>query len=505
MNACDISSSPHHLPQFRHLGGNRAAGLLLAALLLMMTGCAAVGPNYEPPSVQLASQWSEPLDPALVPGGEAVRQWWTLFDDPTLTRLIEEAAESNLDLMAAVARVEEARARLGIVTGERQPQAFANGDISRRRASENSLGAGYTETFFTPGLSASWELDLFGRIRRSVEAATADYQASEEDRTDVMITLYTRVALTYLDVRTFQARLSAAESNIASQKEVLELTQARFRNGLATDLDVAQAERILASSESEVPPLRIALSTAVNTLAVLQGRPPGTLNDQLMAAAPIPLPPARATVGVPADLLRQRPDIRAAERNLAAQTARIGVATADLYPSFTLAGAFGFESVDLEDLFEAGSRTLSFGPSLRWQIFSGGSIRSRIDAQDAVTKQALLAYEQRILSALNEVENALRAYLEDRIRLSALGRSVAASQRSVRLSTNLYKQGLVDFQNVLDAQRAQFTAENLLAEARGNSAENFVRLYAALGGGWDPDASPVEAATPAEATAPVEE
>ena len=336
-------------------------------------------------------------------------------------------------------------------------------------------------------MGASWEIDLFGRIRRTVEAATADYQASEEDRTDVMISLYSNVSLTYLEIRTNQARLAAAEANIVSQKEVLGLTRSRFKHGLATDLDVAQAERLLASAEAEIPPLRIALSQGINNLAVLLGSQPGSLHRELMEPQQIPLPPARATVGVPADLLRQRPDIRRAERQLASQTARIGVATADLYPTFSLSGVFGYESINTSDLFDAGSRAFSFGPSLRWNIFSGGRIRNQIKAQDAITRQFLLAYEQSVLNGLREVENTLKAYIEDRVRLAALERSVEAARRSVKLATDLYKQGLADFQPVLDAQRDQFNFENQLASARGDSAANFARLYTALGGGWDPE------------------
>lgn len=467
----------------------------LITVILTLTACATVGPDYVRPKSDIPSAWHSVPDPAVVPGKAMVRDWWTVFEDPMLTQLVHEAAQSNLDLKAAVARVDEARARLGVATGKRVPQVDAQGSVIRQRSSENALSNFGTETFYSSGIAASWEIDLFGRIRRSVEAATAEFQASEEDRTDVLITLYAEVARTYMNIRAYQARLAAAEGNIKSQKQVLELTRSRFKHGLTTDLDVAQAERVLASSEAEVPPLRIELSRAVNTMAVLLGRPPGNLYKELSVVGPIPLPPAKATVGVPVDLLRQRPDIRRAERQLAAQTARIGLATADLYPSLSLTGSFGYESIDTSDLFNAGSRVFTFGPSLRWNIFDGSRIRNQIKVQDALTEQALLSYEQTVLNALNEVENALVAYLEQRIRFKALKRSVIASQRSVKLSTNLYKEGLVDFQNVLDAQRDLFNFENQLAAARGNSAANFIQLYKALGGGWDPDEKPGEKAS----------
>jgi NodT family efflux transporter outer membrane factor (OMF) lipoprotein len=435
----------------------------------------------------MPTSWHTPLDPALETREQLVLEWWKLYDDPLLTKLITQASTDNLDLREAVARVDEARALLGVALGEEVPSLDADASISRFRTSKNYYGLGKTDTLYNPAISASWEIDLFGRIRRSVEAAGAEFQATREDRTDVMISLYANVARTYLDIRTYQARLAAADANIRSQKQVLELTRSKFKYGLATNLDVAQAERVLASSEAAVPPLRIELSKSINTMAVLLGRQPGALYDELSVPKDIPLPPQKATLGMPADLLRQRPDIRKAERQLAAQTARIGVAKADLYPSLSLTGSFGYESISSSELFKPASNVFAFGPSLRWNIFSANRIRNRIKAQDAVARQYMLRYESTVLNALNEVENALRAYIENRVRQEALARAVAAARRSVTLATQLYKQGLVNFQDVLDAQRDQFSLENDLATAKGNSAANFVNLYAALGGGWNPD------------------
>lgn len=467
---------------------HRTSYLIVMVLsVAIFIGCAAVGPDYQRPEMALPADWKTVDDPALLPHTGLVQYWWSLFNDPLLDQLIQTAKDNNRDLLAAVARVEEARANLGIARGEHLPRLDGEGSAARQRSSDNGLSPGIDDTVYGAGVTAGWEIDLFGRIRRSVEAATADYQASAEDRTDMMISLYANVALTYLELRTFQARLISAQANIASQTEVLALTRSRFRHGLATDLDVAQAERVLAGTEAEVPPLNIGLSQTINALAVLLGQAPGRLDTALSKPQAIPLPPERVTVGVPANLLRQRPDVRRAERQLAAQTARIGVLKADLYPSFSLFGSLGLESIDSGDLLDADSRVFAFGPSLRWNIFSGGRIRQRIKAQDARTQQALFGYEQSVLNALREVENALVAYIEDRTRLLALARSVDASRRSVKLATDLYKQGLVDFQQVLDAQRDQFSFENQYAAARGNSAANFVRLYAALGGGWDPD------------------
>jgi NodT family efflux transporter outer membrane factor (OMF) lipoprotein len=462
--------------------------LLLAGLLMLLAaGCVSVGPDYKTPELTVPVVWQEGEDPALVPAEDGVICWWTLFDDPLLEQLIEMGRQSNLDLRIAVARVREAWARLGVAAGQNWPAVDAAGSVMRQRSSENSLSAGSgTNSVYNVGLDASWELDLFGRISRSVEAARADYQASEEDRVDVLISLYAEIARTYFNVRTSQARLAAAVGNLSSQRQVLDLTRSRFRNGLATGLDVAQAERVLATSEAVVPPLRIELTRALNSIAVLLGQPPGALFTELSEPAPIPVPPARVAVGVPADLLRQRPDIRRAERQLAAQTARIGIATADLYPRLSLSGFFAFEALEGGDLLKSGSRAFSFGPTVRWLLFDGKRVRSQIQVEDARTEQALYQYEQTMLNALNEAENAMTQYLQQQDTLAALERSQLAGRRSVKLATGLYKDGLSDFQNVLDSQRALFEIENQLAAARGDTVINLVQLYKAIGGGWNP-------------------
>lgn len=432
--------------------------------------------------------WHHSTDPAFEPDKASIYRWWTVFEDPMLTQLIEQVADSNLDLKLAIARVDEARARLGVVSGERVPMIDTTGDMSRQRGSENdAVMGGTTFTRNTIGLDASWEVDLFGRVRRSIEEAAANFESVQEDRNDVMVTMSAEVALTYLAIRTFQARLAAASGNIDSQRQVLALTRSRFKHGLATDLDVAQAERILGSTEAEVPPLRIELSRAINTISVLLGQNPGAFFEELSTEKPIPLPPDKITVGIPADLLRQRPDIRRAERELAAQTARIGIAKADLYPRLSLTGTFGLAAIDSKNLFESNSHAYSFGPSVRWNLFDGNRIRNQIKVEDARAEQALLRYEQTLLRALNEAENAFTAYMEQGLRLKALERTVVAAHRSVKLATNLYKEGLTDFQNVLDAQRALFVIENQVAESKGNTVAILVRLYKALGGGWNPD------------------
>lgn len=459
--------------------------LLFAALFL--SGC-LVGPDYTPPEVKVPDKWRLPDSALLVPGQADIRTWWEVFQDPMLTGFINQAAASNLDLKVAVARVKEARARLGVARGELLPAVDGTASATRQRASANEFGSvGVTYDRYGGSLDASWEIDLFGRIRRSVEAAQADYQASQEDRAGVMVSLYAEMASNYLQVRTLQARLAAAIKNIKSQREVLELTRIRFKNGLATGLDVSQAEQVLASSEAELPPLYNGLNQSINAVALLLARPPGAVQDQLAAPRPIPTPPARVAVGVPLDIMRQRPDVRSAERQLAAATARIGIATADLYPSFSLTGSLGLASADTSDIFTSGSRFYSFGPSFNWNLFAGGAIRAQIKVQDALTEQALLTYEQTVLTALNEVDNAATSLFQQKRRVEALHQNVRAAERTLELSLRLYKEGLKDFQSVLDAQRSLFNADNQLAQARGELADNLVQLYKALGGGWRPD------------------
>lgn len=459
--------------------------ILGLALIILLPGCAAVGPDYEPPKIDMPAAWQKAPGPAHSPDQKDIHQWWQVFNDPLLSSLMERATKGNLDLKSAYARVKEARHLVGVSTGGAWPSVGASGQSVRQHSSANDVTpGGITSSRQTLQADATWEIDLFGRIRRSIEAAKAQYQASEEDRAGVMVTLYAEVARVYLAVRTAQARQAATTLNIASQKEVLTLTEVRFKNGLATGLDVSQAEQVLAGSEAEVPPIRIALAQNVNALAVLLGMQPGALRDELAVAKPIPVPPKEVVVGVPADLLRRRPDIRRSERLLAAATARVGVATADLYPSFTIFGTIGLAATNVGDLFAGGGQFYSFGPSFKWNLFQGGAIRSQIKVESARTEQALLAYEQTVLTALSEVENALVSFMELQNQVLALGRAVKASRRTLELSIRLYKEGLNDFQSVLDAQRSMFSNDDRLASAKGQTASALVGLYKSLGGGW---------------------
>jgi len=466
---------------------------ILLAVVMGLTGCFAVGPNYEKPKTTVPASWQESIlrkDAALSPEPSKVMRWWEVFHDPILNRLIEEARTSNYDIRIAVARVEETWAQIGVVAGRRMPQVDVQGALNRQRSSEHDVyPGGDLYNHYTSQIGATWEIDLFGRIKRQIEAAKANFEATEELKTDVMISIYAQVAQAYMTLRTAQARLSTSLHNIKSQREIVNLTQTRFKYGLASDLDVAQSEQVLAVSESTLPPLKTQIENSIHTLSVLLGLPPGELKKLLSPEKPIPMLPSKIRVGIPMDLVRRRPDIRAAERQLAAQTARIGIATSYLYPRFSIHGLFGFLSTDATEAFHWSSRAFSVGGGLNWNIFNGGSVRSLIQVEDARTHQALLNYEKTILNALKEVEDALVKYTNDEQRVLDLQHSVQVAKRTLDLSLTLYKEGLKDFQSTLDAERVLFEAENSLAEAEGIMAINLVYLYRALGGGWDPHAT----------------
>jgi NodT family efflux transporter outer membrane factor (OMF) lipoprotein len=414
-----------------------------------------------------------------------------VFQDPVLDELIRDAQDSNKDLQAAYFRILEARAVRGIAAGDRYPQVDATAEAGTTEPSESVTGLTERVDTFSLGAGLSWEIDLFGRVRRSVEAATAGYEASVEDYRDVTVTLLGEVALNYVDVRTLQVRLFYARSNIDAQRESLKITQARFDAGLTSALDVAQAESNLGRSEAEVPVLEAGLEAALNRLEVLTGRPPGALHERLADVKPIPEPPAEVALGIPAEVLRQRPDVRRAERALAAQTARIGVATADLYPRLSLTGFFASDAGDLDDLATGKSVTWGIGIPLRWSVFSGGRVQSQIQAERARADQAFKAYEQSVLLALEEVQTTLAAYAQERRRVEQLEKATDATQRAVDLVRTQYVSGLTDFQNVLDTQRTLFQLQQELASSEGREVKSLVALYRALGGGWDVEAADV--------------
>ena len=457
--------------------------------LLLVSGC-QVGPDYTRPEYAVSDQWHEKAVKGLEGGSADLQTWWKVFDDPVLESLIQRSGVNNLDLQIAYARVMESRAILGVAAGEHWPTVNANGGYLRSRPSENGLLGGLPidstdqRNLHSVGVDASWEIDVFGRISRSVESAKASMEASIENHRDVLVSLYSQVARTYVDVRAIQARIRYAQDNIKAQQDTLKLTRDRRAADLVPELDVQQAELILATTESAIPLLRQAEAQAIHRLGVLLGQSPAFLYEELSATIDIPEVPEGITVGLPAELLRQRPDIRRAERILASQTADIGIATAGLYPAFSLSGTLALQAQQAKDLGHTSSRTWGFGPGMRWNLFDGKRIRSSIEVQKAQAEEAMIDYEQTVLLALEEVENAMVAFVEEQQRVEALERSVTAASKSVELVKTLYEIGLTDFQNVLDMERTLTRQQDQLAESQGQVASNLVRVYTALGGGW---------------------
>ena len=484
---------------FSSKGFRSLAGVVLVAAL----GC-TVGPDYEAPPLEqeIPDAWKSAAAEEIGEAGSPLETWWTTLNDPKLVELVHEARLENLSLQTAAARVEEARARLGIATGRYYPDAVLDAAYSRQDLSENSsfvVPPGGFEPFdlYNIGVGFNWEIDVFGRLRRGAESARAGLEASIEDYRDVMVVLMADVAANYIEVRTLQDRIKYGRANVEAQAGSLQLTRDRFDAGLSPLTDVTQAEYNLANSQAAIPALESRLAAATNRLAVLLGKPPGAVDDLLTGESTIPDPDEGVTLGIPADLLRRRPDIRAAERQLASQTALIGVAKADLYPTFSLAGILALESVDSSDLFDSGSTTWSLVPGLRWNIFSGGKIRNNIRVQEAVTQQLLFAYEQTVLFALDEVESTMVAYEREKERRDRLYEAVDASNRTVELVRTQYMSGLTDFLNLLDAQRTLASQQDSWAESEGQVVQNLIALNRALGGGWgppDPDNTPKEEA-----------
>jgi len=454
---------------------------------LVLTGCAMVGPDYTGVEADAPRRWHSELAGGLRAdelSPEALAHWWTTLNDAELNSLVARAVTSNLDLKNAHARVREARALRGISRAAFFPSLDGSASAIKSRSSENA-GTGNENDLYKAGFDAGWELDIFGGVRRSVEAAQADLETSREDLHDVLVSLLAEVALNYVEVRTYQTRLIQTKANIKSQQETYELNQSRFDAGIIDKLAVQQSLYNLERTRSHISTLQIGLEAAKNRLAVLLGRKPGSLAGELAEKKPIPVPPLTVAIGVPAETLRHRPDLRRAERNLAAQTARIGVATADLYPKFHLLGTIGLESLSSGDFVDWASRAWSVGPGVSWNIFHGGAIRQNIEVQSARQEQALINYEQAVLRAQEEVENALVAYATEQRRMESLRAGTVAAKSAAQLADAKFQAGLVDFNNVLDAQRAQLDFEDELAQSKGAVTSNLVRLYKALGGGWE--------------------
>ncbi len=460
--------------------------LFLILMFLLLEACSSVGPDYHKPEFSLPSFWkaktSGKVKIVRKVDDKILGSWWKVLNDPVLIKLEEEALRNNLDVKIAISRISEARAVVGFEESGLYPVLDADGKYSHNRS-----GIYHKESdFFSLALNSSWELDIFGGTRRSVEAALANLQAMEANLQDVLVTLTADVALNYISFRTYEARIAVAKNNIKIQQETYELNESRYKAGLADELIVQQALYNLERTRSFIPALEAGLERAKNRIAVLLGKTPEEMNEMLLPfGGKLPEVPVSIAIGIPADVIRRRPDVRKAERELHAATASIGVAVSDLYPKFHLTGTIGLESLHASDLLKWSSRLWQIGPGITWRIFDAGSIRQNIKIQTERQKQAFLKYRASILRALEEVENALVAFEKEQIRRDSLLKAVAAAERSEQLARDRYDAGLVDFVTVLDAQRARQALQDDLVLSSGAVVSNLVRLYRALGGGWE--------------------
>ncbi|MDY0039074.1 MAG: TolC family protein [Desulforhabdus sp.] len=482
------------------------AGWCLLSVSLVAAASCAVGPDYQPPSSKVPQAWRGASPPeteqmsVITTTPPELADWWRHFSDPVLISLVERAIESNLDLAQARARIRQARAARGIVTADFWPGVNASADYRRSGSGSSggtvvggdaegglpfvSGGGAVERDLFEAGLDATWELDIFGGVRRDIEAADADIRASVEDLRDVLVSLVAEVGTNYVSLRSIQERIAIAERNLKAQEHTAEITRKRFEAGFVSRLDVANASAQVATTRSQIPLLESAEQGTIYTISVLLGLDPGALAAELSAQEPIPPIPLQVPVGLPSDLLRRRPDIRRAEAQIRAATARIGVATADLFPRFSLTGSFGFSSSDLATFLNWSNRLYSLGPSVIWPVFDAGRIRANIELQKAIQEETLLAYRSTVLTALRDVETALAAYAKEQQHRAALEEAVVNNRKAVDLATQLYVAGRTDFLNVLAAENALHATEDELAVSTGNQAANLIALYKALGGGW---------------------
>lgn len=476
--------------------------ILLSTILigaLFVAGC-MVGPNYHEPKTKVSEKWaaknSTETKSVTKVDQPPVAQWWTTFNDPTLDALVDRAVQGNLDLQLAQARVREARAQRGVVAADLYPTVNVSSSYQRSRISKNINGfqtstggsqsnINVTGDLYQVGFDASWEIDVFGGIRRDIEAANADINAQIEDRRNTLVTLLAEVARNYTELRGAQQEITIAEANLKAQQETLDITKTRFDAGLVSDLDVQRAKAQVETTASQIPTLTTSAQQSIHLLSVLLGEEPGALTDELSNQTPIPQTPPVIPVGLPSELLRRRPDVRRAERQLAAQTARIGVATSDLFPKFSLTGFLGLTSSKFSKLTNSGSTTWSILPGVSWPVFDFGRIRSNIAVENAREQQAAIFYEQTVLTSLREVADSMIAFSQEQTRHENLVGAVEANERAVKLANDLYKQGLTDFLSVLQAQRDLFVSEAALVQSDSLVSSNLVALYKALGGGWE--------------------
>lgn len=497
---------------------------LAAVIALSLLGGCTVGPDFKRPAWTSPASWfsgskEAVKPPPSIPVAEPVDpEWWRLLGDPQLTQLEKRVAEQNLDVKTAGIRLAESRAQLGVARASQFPSLNANASYTREQASSNgffSVAPGATGTsangafgntaggiqtkglapfdIWQGGFDASWEVDLWGRVRRAVESATATTEAAEEARRAALLSSLAEVARDYVQLRGVQEQLRIAHENVRTAQQSLNLTQQRAAGGVTTDLDVANASAQLRTTLAQIPTQEQQEAELINALSLLLGQPPNALRQELATAKPVPPVPPRVPVGVPSELARRRPDVRQAEAQLHAATADVGVAVANFYPSLQLNGSFGLQSLQLNHAFDLASKQYAVGPGLTIPIFQGGQLRSTLQLRQAQQQEAAIAYQKTVLQAWHDVDNALTAYKAEQTRRDELIQAVAENRRALALAQSRYQQGVADFLTVLDAQRSLLATQQQLASSTATVSSNLVALYKALGGGWEdafPEASP---------------
>ena len=478
--------------------GRRSLALGALGILLLLAGCTKVGPDFVKPDAPVADGWTQAGELQLIPTGTDHASWWRAFNDPVLDKLVDEAYNQNLTLQIAGLRILEARAQLGLAVGSAWPQQQqVNLDISYNSPSDNTAGSAAATSTWTYGIGASigWEIDFWGKFRRGIEAADADLLTSIADYDTFLVSLTAEVANTYVVLRTFEERMAIAGENVKIQERSLEIADVRFRNGATTELDVQQAKTLLYSTQATIPALQTGLIQSQNALSILLGKPPGHIQKILAGEGKIPAPPVEVAVGIPADLLRRRPDVRAAELQAAAQSALIGVAKADFYPSVALLGSIGLSATQnsattasgksgIDEWFTGDSLTYMGGPSVTWNIFNYGQISNNVRTQDARLQQLLVNYKNVVLGAAKEVEDSTVGFVRSQEQSHFLIDSVTAAKRSVTLAVIQYRDGATDYTRVLNTQQALIAQQDQSTVTRGDIAQNLIALYRALGGGW---------------------
>jgi len=502
------SAAPYSLPRLTLLG------------LSLLAGC-TVGPDFKSSDLTSPASWfagarERIRPPPSIPVGEPVDpNWWTLFHDPQLTSLERRVASQNLDIQVAAIRFSESRAQLGFARASEFPTLNANASYTRQLASNHGIfsaipraaggsggaasGAFGTTTggvsarglqpfdIWQGGFDASWEVDLWGRVRRSVESSTASSEAAMEAQRSALLSSLAEVARDYIQLRGVQAQLQIARDNVRTAQQSLSLTQQRAAGGVTTDLDVANASAQLRTTLSQIPSLEQQEAQLINALSLLLGQPPNALRADLDVPRPIPPVPPRVPVGLPSELARRRPDLRQAEAQLHATTADVGVAQASFYPSLNLNGSFGLQSLQLNHAFDLASKQYSLGPGLTIPIFQGGQLRSTLQLRQAQQQEAAINFQKTVLQAWHDVDNALTAYKAEQARRDELIQAVAQNRRALGLAQSRYQQGVADFLTVIDSERSLLATQQQLADSTTTVSSNLVALYKALGGGWEVD------------------